>query len=451
MSSTEPDRRQLTLLDATCIMLGIVVGSGIFRTPADVASHCSSTWLLLAVWLGGGIASLLGALCFAELSTRYPEHGGTYAFLNRAYGPWAGLLFAWTDFWIVRPANAGAVAIVLGIYANAAWPLPYFGGLGYALGAVLLATAVHLIGLNAGRWSQNVMSLAKVGGLLLIVAVAFAMPASARETAPASASSGNLAGALVLVMFCYGGWSDLSNVAAEVRDPTRNLLRSLLLGIAAITGTYLAVNGAAVYSLSLERLGSSTAFANEVLSPLGSLGQHFVTLLVILSCFGSLSGVVFTGARVYYALGLRHSLFAWLSGWDVRRGTPPQSLLAQAAISCLLLIVSASNRTSSAALLDDKSFERLVIFNGPCYWGFMMLAALAVIVLRQRDLKSPLPFRVPLYPLLPIVFAVICGLLVWSSVAYIATSGLTIEACYTVAVVGVGVILAMWTSRHRST
>jgi basic amino acid/polyamine antiporter, APA family len=151
MSSPEPDRRQLTLLDATCIMLGIVVGSGIFRTPADVASHCPNALILIGVWLAGGIASLLGALCFAELSTRYPEHGGTYAFLNRAYGSWAGLLFAWTDFWIVRPANAGAVAIVLGNYANAALPWPYFGAAGYAVAAVLLATATHLIGLRASR------------------------------------------------------------------------------------------------------------------------------------------------------------------------------------------------------------------------------------------------------------------------------------------------------------
>ena len=125
--------------------------------------------LLIGVWLAGGVASLLGALCFAELSTRYPEHGGTFAFLNRAYGSWAGLLFAWTDFWIVRPANAGAVAIVLGNYANAACPGPTSAPPGYAVAAVLLATATHLGGLHVGRWSQNVMSLAKMVGLLLIV------------------------------------------------------------------------------------------------------------------------------------------------------------------------------------------------------------------------------------------------------------------------------------------
>lgn len=438
MSSSEPDRRQLTLLDAVCIMLGIVVGSGIFRTPADVAAHCSAAWVFLGVWLAGGVASLLGALCFAELSTRYPEHGGTYAFLNRAYGSWAGLLFAWADFWIVRPANAGAVAIVLGNYANAALPWPTCGAAGYAVVAVLLATATHLMGLRTSRWSQNAMSLAKIAGLLLIVAVAVVLPASTRGPTSAEAAPGSLATALVLVMFCYGGWSDLSNVAAEVRDPARNLLRSLVIGIAAIVGTYLAVNAAAVYALGLETLARSPAFASDIAGTLGRFGGHFVSVLVIVSCFGSLSGVVFTGARVYHALGLRHAMFAWLSGWDVRRNTPPQSLAAQAAISCVLLLVAGR---------DENGFERLVVFAGPCYWGFVMMAALAVIVLRQRDRVTPTPFRVPFYPLVPLVFAAVCGALVYAAAAFIAESSVAIEVWYSVIVVVAGIALALWTSR----
>jgi amino acid transporter len=441
MRPQQPDRRQLTLLDAICIMLGIVVGSGIFRTPADVAGHCASAWMVIAVWLAGGVASLLGALCFAELSTRYPEHGGTYAFLNRAYGPWAGLLFAWTDFWIVRPANGGAVAILLGSYANQAWPLPHLGTGGYAVLAVLLATATHLVGLNVSRWSQNAMSLAKLAGLLLIVCIAFWMPLAARQTSSAATSCSSLASAFVLVMFCYGGWSDLSNVAAEVHDPSRSLLRSLVLGVAAITGTYVAVNAAALHAIGLEGLATSRTFATEIASSLGSWGGMLVTLLVIVCCFGSLSGVVFTGARVYHALGRRHQMFAWLSGWDVSRGTPPQSLIAQAAISCLLLAVAGRN---------ENAFERLVIFNGPCYWGFMLLTALAVIRLRQLDHTTPLSFRVPFYPLLPLIFATICGLLVWAAAAFIAQSGVTIEIWYTIIVLLVGIAFAVWTARRES-
>jgi amino acid transporter len=236
-------------------------------------------------------------------------------------------------------------------------------------------------------------------------------------------------------MFCYGGWSDLSNVAAEVHDPSRNLLRSLVLGVAAITVTYVAVNAAALHAIGLERLGTSRAFASEIASSLGSWGGTFVALLVIVCCFGSLSGVVFTGARVYHALGLRHAMFAWLSGWDVRRGTPPQSLIAQAAISCLLLVVAGR---------DENGFERLVIFNGPCYWGFTLLAALAVIILRLCDRMTPFSFRVPLYPVTPLVFVAICAWLVYSSTAYIINRGIAIEVVYTVIVLIVGGVLAIW-------
>jgi len=439
MKSPAEHQRQLTMLDATCIMVGIVVGSGIFTSPSEVAKECPQAWMLLALWLCGGLASLLGALCFAELSTRYPEHGGTYAFLNRAYGPSAGLLFAWTDFWIVRPANAGAVALVLGRYANDAWPVPY-GVMFYAIGGVCLATGMHLRGLHVGRWSQNALSIAKMLGLLLVIVAALAMthPATAAPTIASSSATG-LFQAFVLVMFTYGGWSDLSNVAAEVRDPSRNLLRSLVLGVTAITITYLAINGAAVYALGVERLGRSEAFATDLVEGLGGFGQRFVASLVIVCCFGSLVGVVFTGARVYHALGLRHKLFSWLGGWDARRSTPPQSLLAQAAITCALLALAGN---------DKQGFENLVVFAAPCYWGFTLLAALAVIVLRRQDTESPLFFRVPLHPLTPLAFAAICCVLVVSSVVYV-TRHLSTQAWYTIVVIAAGLLLTVWTRERE--
>jgi len=457
-SDLEPGnaRRRLTLFDATCIMVGIVVGSGIFGTPASVAKVSPSTLVFFSIWIAGGIASLLGALCFAELSTRYPEDGGSYAFLHRAFGPWASFLFAWTDFWIVRPGNVGAVAFVLGGYAQAAMPLPG-GRLAYAIAAVVVSTGVHLAGLHAGRWSQNVMSIAKVGGLMLVVLAAFTgIPAVDSDQADATIGTSSLlqwSQAWVLVMFCYGGWSDLSNVAAEVREPSRNMLRALVLGIVAITVLYLAVNAAAVYSLGLRDLGESKAMAADVVetrfssvdsdrdaSVLVPWAKEFVGLLVAICCLSSLSGVIFVGARVYYALGLRHRAFAWLGEWDFRRNTPPQSLVAQGVISCILLLVAGQT---------DEGFDRLVILAGPCYWGFTLLATLALIVLRRRDMKTPLPFRVPFYPVTPILFALVCGVLVASSVYYIADK-LAIEAWYSLGVIAAGIVVAAkWGRRPR--
>jgi amino acid transporter len=449
-------RRQLSLLDATCIMVGIVIGAGIFRTPSGVAALSPSATVLLGIWLMGGVASLLGALCYAELATRYPEDGGTFAFLHRAYGPWASLLFAWTDFWIVRPSNLGAVAFILADYAQTANPLGEAGRLIYALSAVMLATAVHLIGLKAGRWSQNILSILKVVGLIQVVFAAFTL-----SPVVASSSAGTTPGtsylewsqAFVLVMFCYGGWSDLSYVAAEVRHPTRNMLWAMVLGVTAITLLYLAVNAGAIYALGIPRLAASEAFAADVINlrldtltiPLSGRdlslprwGDGLVGLLVVVCCLGALSGMVFTGARVYFALGLRHLTFAWLGGWNLRRSTPPQSLVAQALMSCVLIGLAGQ---------DPHGFERLVIFNSPCYWGFTLLAALAVIVLRVRDRETPLAFRVPFYPVLPLVFASVCGVLIASSVQYVVKN-LAIEAIYSAGILLSGGLVAWWVNRR---
>lgn len=458
VATAAPDaRRKLGLLDATCIMVGIVVGAGIFQTPSRVAALSPNTAVFFGTWLAGGLASFLGALCFAELAGRYPEDGGTFAFLQRAYGPSVSILFAWTDFWIVRPSNLGAVAFILADYAQTARPLGTSGRLIYAVAAVVLATSVHLVGLKAGRWSQNLLSVLKVVGLLQLVFVAFTISsASGNFLRPPPTATGlsAVSQAFVLVMFCYGGWSDLSYVAAEVRRPARNMLWAMVLGVTAITLLYLAVNAAAIRGLGLHYLAASPAFASELLEvrfetlliPVGGRdvsllgwGSRLMGVLVVVSCLGALSGMVFTGARVYFALGLRHALFSWLGGWNLQRSTPTPSLLAQAAMSCLLIAIAGS---------DPGGFERLVIFNSPCYWGFMLLAALAVVVLRVRDKQTPYGFRVPFYPVVPLLFAAVCALLVVTSL-YFVSRYLTVHAWYTVAVFASGWVVVWIVQRRR--
>jgi basic amino acid/polyamine antiporter, APA family len=459
-SESSNDRRQITLFDATCIMMGIVIGAGIFSTPPKVAALSSSAAMLLALWIAGGVASLLGALCFAELAARYPEHGGTYAFVHRAFGPQASFLFAWTDFWIVRPGNLGVVSLILAEYANGAFPLGDYGRIVYALSSVLLATGVHLWGFRLGRWTQNLLTTLKVVGLLQIILAAATMSSglvAVTATSGAAATSSappwqSWAIAFTFVMFCFGGWSDLSYVAAEVKNPGRNMLWAMVLGISAITALYVAVNAGALYVLGLQGLAQSEAFAAEVLDhrlatlTLGNrnlsipiFGSQAIGLLVAISCLGALSGMVFTGARIYYALGLKHLSFAWLGGWNLRRSTPPQSLAAQATIACGLLLLAGS---------DANGFERLVIFAAPCYWGFTLLAVAALPVLRLRDRQTPLPFRVPLYPLAPLLFAAVCGVLVVSSTLYVLEH-FKWEAIYSLVVLAAGIAVGWWTVKRQ--
>ena len=240
MNAPDRPRRQLSLFDAICMIVGIIIGSGIYEATPHIAENVAGpAWLMLA-WLLGAALSLAGALCYAELISRYPEEGGDYVFLSRAFGRSWGFLFAWAQFWVIRPGSIGAMAYVFGLYANrlvsldayTAWPHTW-----YACGAIALLTLLNMAGATEGKWTQNVLSVAKVLGLLTLfgVAVVWAVrqaspdePAQgmqvAAEVAPAvqAASQGasrSFGLAMILVLFAYGGWSEIAFVAAELKEP----------------------------------------------------------------------------------------------------------------------------------------------------------------------------------------------------------------------------------------
>lgn len=439
-------RRHLSLLDATCIMVGIVVGSGIFRTPSDVADRSGSTQVFLLMWLAGGAASLLGALCFAEWCTQFPEDGGSYAFLRRAFGTRTAFMFAWTDFWIVRPSNLGLVAITLADYAQKIYPLGPHGPLIYAIAAVTVATGPHLLGIHQGRWSQNVLSIGKILGLLVVIAIGLCMrPIGEQQVSTLAPQNLDYGSAFVLVMFCYGGWSDLSYVAAEVKSPERNLLRALALGVAVVTAIYLLANVSFIAALGYSGVAHSEAVAADVVATrLGDVGGDLLSALVVVACFSSLSSMIFTGARVYFALGRDDARFKWLGGWDETRHTPRFSLLAQAALCSLLLMA-----TSLTGDRFSQTFERLVIFNGPCYWGFSLITVAGLFVVRRTYTSKNIGYRIPFFPWLPIVFLAVCSLLVGSSINYMAKHW-EIEGAYCVAVIGIGLMAANWRTKESA-
>ncbi len=206
---------------------------------------------------------------------------------------------------------------------------------------------------------------------------------------------------------------------------------------------YLAVNGAAILALGRDQLASVPAYGARILTTSGrSGGEALMGILVIIACLSSLSGMVFTGARIYFALGLRHGWMRWLSHWDQQRGTPPRSLLAQAAIGCLLLLFAGR---------DSNGFDRLVILAAPCYWGFIGLACLAILVLRKRDRITPVLFAVPGYPVAPLLFAALCLIMVAASGIYVV-SNLEAEVYYSIGMLALGVALSIFvgTSHYRT-
>jgi amino acid transporter len=449
-AATTTPKRQLTLFDSVCVIVGIIIGAGIFETTVDVAKSSASGWQLMTAWLLGGAISVIGAICYAELATSFPREGGDYAFLTLAFGRRAGFLFAWCEYAIVRPANVGMMAFVFARYASQLWPIsiaagrPQLGFIVYAAAAVIALTGLHVLGVRAGKWTQNVLTTVKVLGLLLIVVIGLSVvpsvqPASAQPVADSTGGSFRIA--MVLVLFTYGGWREISYVAAEVRDPRRNLFRSLLLGVAIVTIVYVLVNLSFLRALGLEGMANSEAIAVDTVRPrLGSYGAGAIGVLVCISCLGAINGMLLTGARVNYALGTDHRLFSWLGRWNARLDTPLSSLLVQGAIT-LVFVVGFG--------WYANGFVRLLQFSAPVFWWFIFMVSVALFLLRYRRPDAMRPYRVPLYPWVPLVFCLSSAFMILASLEYALSDG-SYEALLTVAVLSVGLVLCLFDRSRES-
>lgn len=463
--ASEP-RPQLSLLDATCIMVGIIIGASIYESSPDIARGAANgtlefvAWLkgsqaatlpassrellgmlgVVAVWIVGGLVALIGALCYAELSTALPHAGGNYYFLKRSWGTGAGFAFAWIEFWIIRPGNVGAVAFVFARYAaQLAAPLsPWFqtpsGQMTLASAAIVALTAINLAGIRIGVWTQNILTASKVLGLIAIMAVALTLLGKQPDVpAFSSTAQPGFGLALILVMFAYGGWSDMSYVAADVRNPGRNISRSLLLGAAAVTMIYVLLNLSFVGALSLTGLADSKAVAAEILSRrLGDFGGIVISLLICVSTLGAVNGMLFAGARGFYALGKEDAAFAWLGAWSERYGGPVRALLVQSTATVALVI---------AFGIYPQGFQRLVVFTGPFFWGFLLLIGIGFFVLRFRG-EIGAVYRAPFFPLTPLLLCAACLFMTYSAAEY-ALSNWAAEGYWALGVVASGMAILL--------
>jgi basic amino acid/polyamine antiporter, APA family len=401
-------QRQLTLLDSVCLIVGIIVGAGIYQAAPDIAKGTSNGFGLLAVWLVGGVLSLFGALGYAELATAYPQEGGDYAYLTRAYGPWAGFLFGWIQLVIVRPGDIAVMAFAFATYARTLYD-PSTGGSPwvqqlYACSAVATLTAVNIIGVRQGKWTQNVLTFAKVLGLAAIVGVALF---ATRPSAPAApVESLPLSLAVILVLFTFGGWNEMAYVAAEVMNPRRNIVRALVLGTTAVTALYLLVNAAFLYALGYHGLNTSKAVAVDTIATVfPRQASSLISVLVCLSALGAVNGLIFAGARISYAVGCDHAVFRPLGQWDARTGTPVRALLLQGLIATGLILLLGS-------------FLNTLLYTAAPVYLFYLASSIAIIVLRRKDPHTERPYRVWAYPFTPLVFSVTCAFLAYSAVVY---------------------------------
>ena len=470
-SGVEAAEPRLGLWDAVSLVIGIVVGTSIFRTSPLVFQNVASAWQGLAAWTLGGGLSLVGALCYAELATTYSRSGGDYEYLTQAYGRWAGFVFGWAQLVAVWTASVGTMAYTFGDYGVRLWGLQETATVWLAAAAVIAVALVNAAGVVAGKWTQNLLTLAKVLGLAGVVAaglsaVEFGTTGNAQAIPPLTqpmegaglppiASFGL---AMVFVLYAYGGWNDAAFVAAEVRNRRRNLPLALLGGVAGVTVIYLAMNAAYLAALGFTGLRQSmTPAFDAVAIAVGPKEAQLVSVLVMISALGAINGMVFTGSRVFAVFGADHRLFGWLN-----RGGPaaaPWAAIAAQSVVTLAMVFgvgteggrgaidAAFQAARMPAIPWDKyygGFETLLAATAPVFWALFLAVGIGLMVLRRRNPERERPFSVPWYPLPPLVFSATCLFMLYSSLDY--ARGLAVLGA---APVGAGLVIYALSRKRR--
>jgi basic amino acid/polyamine antiporter, APA family len=407
-------RRELGLLDSIVVVAGGIVGVGIFANPSNVARIVGDPLLILLVWALGGAIALIGAFVWAELASRFPHVGGQYVYLERAYPPVAGFLYGVALLFIINGGSLAAVSILFASYVDRSFvALGPVGIRAAAAAALLTLTAVNAIGVRAGARTNNLLMAAKVLGMLALLALAFsrgATPASHFDPAPGivfgRASIGVILTALVPILFAYGGWQSCANIAAEIKDPVRNLARATVLGVILVVALYLSLNLAYLWVLTPSQIAASPALAADMARAVaGETGARFVAALIVVSSLGFLSVVILTGARLYYAMAADGLLFSAVARLHPRYHTPVIALWFQAGVSIVLLMTNTYDQLLSYVVFAD--------------WLFFGLTAGAVFVARARERSAgPDVAKVPWHPWTTAVFiAVAAGVVLNSFVA----------------------------------
>jgi amino acid transporter len=424
----------LGLWDAISIIIGIVIGAGIYETAPFILSNVGSTGWVLALWALGGLLSLVGALCYAELATTYPRTGGDYVFLTLAYGRAAGFLFGWAELCCIMTGSIGMMVYIFAHYAGRLWAIPAGQLFWLAAGAVVVLTGLNLFGIAVGKGAQNLLTLAKVLGIgaILFAGLRYGDPGRLAESTPLIAQP-NYQLAMILILYTYGGWNDAAFVAAEQRNQRRNIPLALILGTLLITCIYLLVNVSYIMVLGFTEASQAREIAADVLERLaGVQGERFMCVLVLVSALGATNGMILTGSRIYATLGRDHRLFAILSAWHPRWHAPVRALIVQCLVT--LLMVLAVGTSTGHNLIDQmlasigreppdwgarSGFQTLLDCTAPAFWFFFLLSGISLFVLRYTDATRERPFRVPCYPVVPLIFCAACGFMFYSAVSYV--------------------------------
>lgn len=432
----------LSVFDATMITVGIVIGAGIFQTPSLVAGIAGSPTMMMLAWVLGGVLSLIGALTYAELATTYPSAGGDYTFLTRAYGKDVSFLFAWARSAVICTGSIALLGFILGDYLTRLYSLGEYSSATYAALAVVLLTAINLIGLRGSSRMQNALTLIEISGVLLVALAGMTLePSAPVAAAAASDGSGAFGLAMVFVLLTFGGWNEAAYVSAEVRGGPRAIVRALVISIGIITVAYLIFVASVLHGLGFEQLKASKAVGIDVIGgAFGPLGGQLLGVIVAIAALTSMNSTMIVGARSNYAVAQDWSTLRFMGQWRGERHAPVVGFIVQAVIALGLIVFGA---------LEKNGFSTIVEFTAPVFWFFFLLSGIALLVLRRRDPQRARPFRVPLYPVLPLLFIATCAYLLYASITY-AQSQHASYVALVVMVSGVVVLLGLRLRRSKA-
>lgn len=431
---------KLGMWDAVCIIVGIVTGSSIFKTPPIIFQNVTGTWEAMGIWLLCGGLSLVGALCYAELATTYPRSGGDYVYLTRAFGKPVGFLFGWAQLVVILTGSTGMMAFIFGEYLADLVNVPQADKALFAakagIAAVVVLSVMNFFGVIFGKVVQNLLVVVKMFGFAAIVVVGLLWGSTDGWTGGYPLAPDKAIGtAIILVLYAYGGWNDAAFVAADMRD-TRQIARALILSTIGITVIYLAVNAAYILILGFgeAREYHPTIASKAMEAALGTSGAKAISVLVMVSALAAINGLIFTGSRVYSSLGSEHSIFSLLGRWHPRFHAPIWSLLMHMLVTLAMIFLVGLQEgrdiidgiATSVGLPKIPwadyfgGFDTLFAGTAPVFWLFFLLTGMSVVVLRIKDHSLHRPFKLwlPWYPLLPLIFCATSIYGMYSALSY---------------------------------
>jgi basic amino acid/polyamine antiporter, APA family len=450
-------RETLGLGHAMAIIIGIVIGAGIFAMPSLVAMNSSSAGWMMFAWVLGGVISIIGALCYAELATTYPSAGGDYHFLYRAFGRHVSFLFAWSRFSVITTGSIALLAFVFGDYMSQVVPLGAYSSAIWGAASIVVLTWLNVRGVRQGTGAQVLLTVVEVLGLLLVIvagAVAFggglgasapeAIQAAEAAAASADAKPFSLSAfglAMVFVLLTYGGWNEAAYISAELKNRQRNMVIAMVGSLLFVMALYLLANWAYLSGLGLAGMAKSRAVAADLLGvTFGPAASVLVSVLVAIAALTSINATIIVGARSNFALGRDWHALGKLGVWAEERGTPANAMLIQGGFALLLVLLGVAT---------GGGFKTMVEYTAPVFWFFFLLVGIALFVLRARDPRIERPFRVPLYPVLPVLFCAASAYMLYSSLTYVGSNRfLGYNAAWIgVVVLAIGALLLVVVSR----